>query len=188
MPLLRPHLYIPVVDIHGNVLSDITVRFYEPGSTQQITQVVYAAPTGNAEYSQPISFPNGVIDVYLAQPRRVRVGVRPAGQAEFFLEDRDFFGAGGNSVLASDAPLIILGSPQAVGQVIVANSDGTARWGTTAGGSFTNPLPRTGLFVTDVAGVVWDLTVDVTGKLVVTRATPTPGAVSFYASSYAGAY
>lgn len=90
----RAHCYRPVLDPQGNVLSDLVVRVYEPGTTTLISEPIYLGlldPTGT---DQPIPFTNGVINFYLDDPKRVRIGVRKGVNPEQYFEDIDVVGAG----------------------------------------------------------------------------------------------
>jgi hypothetical protein len=168
-------MYFPVVDNHGDVQSGITARFYEPGTTTPISETIYALPSGGSELSQPVSFESGVVDAYLAKPKRVRVGIQPTGQAEFYLEDHEFLPAGNNLVVTTGTVITILGNPTAAGQTLISNDDGTFHWGllvTGSGGSGggevigteTNPF-NTIAFFEDTDGNVWQLSVDTDGHV-----------------------
>lgn len=178
MPLLRSHLYYPVTDVHGDVLSDITVRFYEPGTTTLIDKTIYAQPSGNSELSQPITTSDGVIDAYLSLPKRVDVGIEPAGQAEFYIRGLEFSSAGDNVIQAAQSGFRITNLPSP-GYVLTGNNDGTASFKVSSGGggggsssladdAYTSDTPpRTELHMYDADNNHYVCYVDIDGHWVV---------------------
>jgi hypothetical protein len=85
----RAHFYKPIQNLAGDVQPNAVVRVLQPGTTTPITEQIFVGPSGSTEYSQPISFANGIVDFYLDAPKRVRLGVTLPTQAEVFFEDVD---------------------------------------------------------------------------------------------------
>ena len=111
----RAHLYLPIASAAGDVLEGITVRLLDPGTTTPIAETIYSGPSGSGSYAPPFVVSTGVLDFYLDAPRRVRIGVTPPGQAEFFLEDVD---------VNPDSTLVVYGT----GAMKITNAPGGANW------------------------------------------------------------
>lgn len=126
MAIARARLVLPVQDPEGNLIENISVRVYEPRTTTLIAEPVFVAESGNTEPAAPAFFADGVIDLYMALPKRVRIGVQPEGQSEFYLENREFLPAGNNLVLAEQV-LQVTGVP-AAGKVLTGLSATAASW------------------------------------------------------------
>jgi hypothetical protein len=127
---LRAHLYKPITDSAGDVITNIMVNFYMPGPFASeptlIAAPVFAESSGTYTFEQPVEFATGVIDCYLDLPQRVLIGITPVGQSEFFLENQEFLAAGSNLVLAENQ-FIVTGT-YSPGDVPTALSDGTVGW------------------------------------------------------------
>lgn len=62
------------------VLSSATVYVYQTGTTTAITETIFAAASGSATLSNPLtSDSNGVIEFWLAQPQRVDLAISVTG-------------------------------------------------------------------------------------------------------------
>ena len=85
----RAHLYKPVVDTAGNVVPNINVALLQPGTETSITEQVYTGPTGSNTFGSTFDVPDGIIKIYLAAPKRVRIKVTPVGGAPVYFEDID---------------------------------------------------------------------------------------------------
>lgn len=94
--MARAHLNRPVLDQFGNLVTGVSVQVYEPGSTTLIAESIFLTEAATTPQTQPLSVVDGIISIYLAVPKRVRLGVRKTGSAEVFYEDID--------VLTPDAP------------------------------------------------------------------------------------
>lgn len=86
---MRAHFYRLVVDSQGNLLSDITVRVLEPGTTDPLAVPIYADGDTLTAMANPFTASNGVINFYLDQPRRVRLGITQGSVPEQFYENID---------------------------------------------------------------------------------------------------
>lgn len=126
--MARSHLYLPIVSAAGDIISPIVVRLLVPGTTTLITDTVYSGVTGSGAYTPPFLVNSGVVNVYLNAPRRVRLGITPSGQSEFFLDDVDVLPDPGITVYGIGA-MAITNSPSAAGQTLIADSATTAHWG-----------------------------------------------------------
>lgn len=94
---MRAHYYRPVTDDTGNLLPNVQVTLYQPATTTPISDVVYSTDTGTNILSNPWIANNGVIDFYLDNPQRVRIGAVQGGLAVVYYEDVDVLAAGSDS-------------------------------------------------------------------------------------------
>lgn len=94
---MRAHFTRPVTDDAGDLLPNVQVTVFEPGTTDPISQVIYSSDTGNNVLTNPFVSATGVIDVYLDQPARVRFGVVQGNLPMQFYEDVDVLAAGSDS-------------------------------------------------------------------------------------------
>lgn len=92
---MRAHLYLPVTNTSGDLYSSVSVRLLEPNTTTLIMDTIYGADSGAGVVAQPWVPASSIINCYLAYARRVRIGITPAGQGEYFLEDVDVRGSAG---------------------------------------------------------------------------------------------
>lgn len=93
--MARAHLLRPVQDQFGNLVTGVTVNVYEPGTSDPITEQIFLTDTTTQIADQPLGFETGVISFYLAEPKRVRLGVRKGGTAEIFYDDVDVLAVSG---------------------------------------------------------------------------------------------
>lgn len=82
--MARAHLYRPVQDAEGDLVTDLTVRLLEPGTDAEISATIYVDRDGDEVLTQPISVPSGIIDLYLPYPKVVRLAIFAAGEETFF--------------------------------------------------------------------------------------------------------
>jgi hypothetical protein len=94
---VRAHFTRPVTDEQGDLLPNVQVTVFEPGTTTPISQVIYSSATGNNILTNPFVSATGVIDIYLDQPARVRFGIVHGGLPMQFYEDVDVLAAGSDS-------------------------------------------------------------------------------------------
>jgi hypothetical protein len=94
---VRAHYTRPVTDEAGNLLPNVQVTIYQPATTTPISSVVYSTDTGNNILSNPWVASSGVIDFYLDNPQRVRIGTVQGGLAVQYAEDVDVLAAGADS-------------------------------------------------------------------------------------------
>lgn len=87
--MARAHLYKPIQDGAGNLRPGAVVRVLEPGSLDEVPVPLYVADSGPNTIPNPFTSDDGLIDFYLDQPRRVRIGVRSGGGDEQFFENID---------------------------------------------------------------------------------------------------
>jgi hypothetical protein len=94
---VRAHFTRPVTDEQGDLLPNVQVTVFEPGTTTPISQVIYSSDTDNNVLSNPFVSATGVIDIYLDQPARVRFGIIQGNLPMQFYEDVDVLAAGSDS-------------------------------------------------------------------------------------------
>lgn len=83
--MTRAHLYRPIQDNLGNIRTGAVVRVLDPATDQAIVEPLYAYETGPDTLTNPFTANSGVVDIYLDQPRRVKLGIRVGFEAEFFI-------------------------------------------------------------------------------------------------------
>lgn len=107
---MRAHFTRPVTDEMGDLLPNVQVTVFEPGTTTPISQVIYSSDTGNNILTNPFVSSTGVIDVYLDQPSRVRFGIVQGNLPMQFYEDVDVLAAGSDSQhTGSGASSLVIG-------------------------------------------------------------------------------
>lgn len=94
---MRAHYTRPVTDEAGNLLPNVQVTVFQPGTTTLITDVLYTTDAGSGVLTNPWVASNGIIDFYLDTPQRVRVGTIQGGLAIQYAEDVDVLAAGADS-------------------------------------------------------------------------------------------
>ncbi len=93
--MARHHLYMLVVDSEGNLQANAEVRILQPHTTNPIVVPIYESDEGSGIIGNPFTVEDGVIDIYFADPIRVRIGLRIGNSAEQYIEDIDIGGGGG---------------------------------------------------------------------------------------------
>lgn len=106
---MRAHFYRPVQDGEGDLQPDITVTVYEGGSLDLLALPIYVDDSSSSERTNPFVASSGVIDFFLDQPRRIKIGIKRALEEEQFYDNVD--------VLPAPVP----------GQVVVSSPNG-ALW------------------------------------------------------------
>jgi hypothetical protein len=107
---VRAHFTRPVTDEQGDLLPNVQVTVFEPGTTTPISQVLYSSDTGNNVVTNPFVSSTGVIDIYLDQPTRVRFGIVQGNLPMQFYEDVDVLAAGSDSQhFGAGADSLVLG-------------------------------------------------------------------------------
>jgi hypothetical protein len=101
---VRAHFTRPVTDEQGDLLPNVQVSLFYPGTTSLITEVVYSTDTGNNILTNPFVSSTGVIDFYLDQPVRVRIGIVQGNLPMQFYEDVDVLAAGSDSQHTGTGP------------------------------------------------------------------------------------
>lgn len=141
---MRAHFTRPVTDEQGDLLPNVQVSLFNPGTTTLIDQVVYSTDTGNNVMSNPFVSSTGVIDIYLDQPTRVRVGIVQGNLPMQFYEDVDVLMAGADSQHTGTGPfsLVIGSGATAAGDSAVSLGNGASAAGNSAVaiGAATNAL------------------------------------------------
>lgn len=90
----RAHLSRPIQDPLGSLIGEATIRLIEPGTGTSITEPIYVDDEGPVTRNNPWSVETGVLDFYLANPRRVDIGITTGGLGEIIVEDVDIVFAG----------------------------------------------------------------------------------------------
>lgn len=91
---MRAHFIRPVTDGQGNLLPNAQISVYEPATTTLISPVLYSTDIGNNVLTNPHVTASGLINFYLDDPVRVRIGVVQGGMPMQFFEDVDVLAAG----------------------------------------------------------------------------------------------
>lgn len=94
---MRAHYTRPVTDGQGDILPNVQVSIYEPGTETLIPDVIYSTDLGNNVLFNPYVSNTGVVDFYLDQPRRVRLGLIQGNLPVQYYEDVDVLAAGSDS-------------------------------------------------------------------------------------------
>lgn len=141
---MRAHFTRPVTDDQGNLLPNAEIAVYDPGTTDLIAPVLYSTGSGSTVLTNPYISATGVIDFYLDQPARVRVGVTQGGLPTSYYEDVDVLAAGvdGQHVGAGRISLVIGSGATSAGDSSAALGPGASSGGAsaTAVGSITNAV------------------------------------------------
>lgn len=91
------HFYRPAQDNQGNILPNVQVTLYDPGTTNLITDTVWEDNAGTTSLPNPFISSNGIVDFYLLNPRRVDVMMVQGNNASTTLHDQDVLAAGSDS-------------------------------------------------------------------------------------------
>lgn len=89
--MARAHLSDTIIkNVSGNAVfvTDATVKVYQPGTTNPITDTIYTTRTGVTTRAQGWAASDGDINFYLDYPQTVRIGLTVSG-VETFKEDVD---------------------------------------------------------------------------------------------------
>lgn len=92
--MARAHLYMTIVDDEGNLQKGAEVRLLQPHTTNPITVPIYETDSGTTVIGNPWIAESGIIDVYLENPMRVRIGLQTGNSIEQYIEDIDVGGSG----------------------------------------------------------------------------------------------
>lgn len=95
---MRAHYTRPVTDQQGNLVPNVQVTVYNPATTTLITEVIYSTDTGVTPLTNPFVSSTGIIDFYLDNPQRVRLGVIQGTLPVQYDEDVDVLAAGSDSL------------------------------------------------------------------------------------------
>lgn len=135
--MAREHLYMLVVDREGNLQNGAEVRILQPHSTNLISVPIYETDEGPSVIGNPFEVTDGVIDIYVDNPIRVRVGLRIGASAEQFIEDIDIGGAAGGGEHNHNGTGI---ESTAVGENATSSGDQSASYGVNASSNGTRSL------------------------------------------------
>jgi hypothetical protein len=94
---MRAHYTRPVTDEQGNLLPNVQVTLFQPATTTLISDVIYSDDTSFNVLSNPWISSTGIIDFYLDNPERVRIGTVVGDAAIQYAEDVDVLAAGSDS-------------------------------------------------------------------------------------------
>ncbi len=94
---MRAHYTRPVTDEQGDLLPNVQVSVFDPGTTDLISLVLYSTSTGNNVLTNPYVSATGIIDLYLDIPARVRFGLVQGGLPMQLYDDVDILAAGSDS-------------------------------------------------------------------------------------------
>jgi hypothetical protein len=108
---VRAHFSRPVTNQAGDLLPNVQVFVYEPGTTTLITDVVYSADTGTAVLTNPFVSDTGLVDFYLDNPKRVRLGIVQGTSPIQYQDGIDVIAAGSDSLhLGAGLQSIVIGT------------------------------------------------------------------------------
>lgn len=94
---MRAHFTRPVTDQQGNLLPNVQVNIYEPGTTTLIADVIYSTDVGNNVLTNPFVSNTGIVDIYLDAPKRVRLSIVQGNLPPQFYDDVDVIASGADS-------------------------------------------------------------------------------------------
>lgn len=119
----RAHLYRLVQDDQGNLLPNVTVTLYEPGTATPITDTIYADNSSTETYTNPFISSDGQVDFYLEAPRRVKLGIQITDQVPEFYDNLDVLlaGAAGTSTGGSGGPLLLTSPDGSVYEITISD-------------------------------------------------------------------
>lgn len=132
---MRAHFTRPVTDDQGDLLPNVQITVYEPGTTTLISQTLYSTDTGNNVLSNPFVSSTGVIDIYLDTPARVRFGLIQGNLPVQYYEDVDVLAAGSDSQHSGTGPESLM-----IGVGASANGDSGTALGKAASAAGTNAV------------------------------------------------
>ncbi len=95
---MRAHFTRPITDDQGDLLPNVQVSVFTPGTTDLISQTLYTSDTGSGLLTTTFVSRTGVVDIYLDVPTRVRSGVTHGNLPMQFYEDVDVLAAGSDSL------------------------------------------------------------------------------------------
>lgn len=77
---MRAHYNRAIMDREGNLIPGCTVRVIDPADgVTNLTDQIFVSQSGSATRSNPYVCDDGILDFYLAQERRVRLGITKPG-------------------------------------------------------------------------------------------------------------
>lgn len=189
----RAHLYKPVVDTAGNVVPNINVALLQPGTETSITEQVYTGPTGTNTFGSTFDCPSGIIEIYLAAPKRIRVKVTVGSAPPVYFENVDvtiptatasqiaFLPVGAITALNVQDALAEL----ATSKTVVLSSLSSVHWRLVCDGvgalvtRSTNAAAPSVIWLTDSNNFTWQLGVTDVGALTTNIGVPQPADAVF---------
>jgi hypothetical protein len=100
--MARAHFYKPVQDAEGNLVTSVSVRVLDPGTDTEIAETLYQTDVDLGTYDNPFISVDGIIDFYLAAPKRVDVEVT-AGSIVTLFSNVDVGAQPSLSIILTDA-------------------------------------------------------------------------------------
>jgi hypothetical protein len=137
--MARAHLFRPVTDQQGNLLYNATVTVRETNYAVEVGQALYSSATGSDTLPNPFTVSNGVIDFWLNTPQRVSLLVQSDGNQDIlaYLDAQP----SPDQIVTSTAPLTVINSPSASGQVLLSTAvPSQVQWGAAPGGTGLTPI------------------------------------------------
>lgn len=83
--MARAHVYKVLQNADGSVLQGASVRVLQDGVVTLLADTLFTTELGGATLPNPFVCTNGIVEFYIAIPRRVQLGVTPVGASEFFV-------------------------------------------------------------------------------------------------------
>lgn len=87
--MARAHIRREVRNSAGALLTNLDVRVLQPGTTTLYAGTLYTSDAGVGTLANPFVSADGVIDFYIEDSDRVRLGVQYGPDPEFFFDDVD---------------------------------------------------------------------------------------------------
>jgi hypothetical protein len=141
---VRAHFTRPVTDQQGNLLPNVQITIYDPGTTDLISDTIYSTDVGTNVLSNPFVSNTGILDIYFDVPRRIRIGIVQGTLPVQYYEDVDILAAGADSPHIGAGPnsLVIGHLAASAGDSSVALGPGASSGGVQAAavGSAANAL------------------------------------------------
>lgn len=77
---MRSHILKPILDGEGRRIFDASVLLLDATTGSPLTQAVYATAVSSGALPNPLLVTSGILDVYLAQPQRIRLNITAPGK------------------------------------------------------------------------------------------------------------
>jgi hypothetical protein len=101
--MARAHFYKVVQDSQGNLLGDISVAVYDPGTVDPIAETLFILDSPDVTtFPNPFTDSDGVIDFYLATAKRVDIVVTPSGGSAITFANVDVGAQPSTSLILTD--------------------------------------------------------------------------------------
>jgi hypothetical protein len=150
--MARAHIFRPLTDATGTLLTGATVTILDPATGSLISDILYVDDASTVTLTNPFTVDNGYIDFYLDNPRRIELlATLDQTSLGVFL---DIYPPADQVVVGVDKIRIV--NTPTPGSVLVASATpGEAMWITTGGLAPATP-PEAPIFLTN-SDPAWDV-------------------------------